>query len=557
MDYFSILNLKNEPFSNSPDPEFFYHSRQHQVCLQKLELALRLRRGLNVVIGDVGTGKTTLCRQLIRSFTGSDDVETYLILDPDFTSPTEFLETVAKMFNSRLPRGKYNDWQLKEFIKKTLFRKGVDQGKTVILIVDEGQKIPTFCLELMREFLNFETNEFKLLQIVIFAQKEFENTINSYANFSDRINLYHYLKPMNFSDTRRMIKFRLEKSSDRYRQYRFFSLPALLAIYWVTGGYPRKIINLCHRCILTMIIQNRSVVDLLLVRTSIQRVFPNRVKRTRKYGFITAAAVLIAAVFVFVFLTPNRLITRKMVKATPEVIRSMITPTPQIEADEPMTEDVVAPKATPVAAEQTVAPKLASAVPITTPVEPAAVAKPHPVVKNPDLQPKLTAPQVADSLGQVTVIHNQTLSGLIENIYGQFNSKYFRAVIIANPQIEDPDVVNVGQTIELPAIPITVSPAVHRRWWIRVAQEKDIESALRQRKKLNRRKANVRIVPYWKAGEGLQFDLFVERLFTNRQDADRFVAKLPQEMAGSAEVISFWTEDTVYFSDPFFGRKPA
>ena len=557
MDYFSILNLKKEPFSNSPDPEFFYHSRQHQACLQKLELALRLRRGLNVVIGDVGTGKTTLCRQLIRSFTGSDDVETYLILDPDFTSPTEFLETVAKMFNSRLPRGKYNDWQLKEFIKKTLFRKGVDQGKTVILIVDEGQKVPTFCLELMREFLNYETNEFKLLQIVIFAQKEFENTVKSYANFADRINLYHYLKPMNFSDTRQMIKFRLEKSSDRYRQYRFFSLPALLAIYWVTRGYPRKIINLCHRCILTMIIQNRSVVDLLLVRTSIQRVFPNRVKRTRKYGLITTAAAVVAAVLVFVFLAPNRLITRKIVKATPEVIQSMITQTPQVEADKSNPDNRMAPKAAPALTEQTVTPKLATAVPIPAPVEPANAAKQQAVAENPDPQPQIAAPQVTDSLGQVTVKHNQTLSGLIENVYGQFNSKYFRAVIIANPQIEDPDVVDVGQTIELPAIPVTVSPAAYGGWWIRVAQEKDVESALRQRKKLNRRNATVRMVPYWRAGEGLQFDLFVERLFTNRQDADRFVARLPQEMAGTAEVISFWTEDTVYFSDPFFGLKPV
>ncbi|MGD8724773.1 MAG: type II secretory pathway protein, partial [Desulfobacterales bacterium] len=68
MDYFNILNLKQEPFSNSPDPDFFFHSREHRECLQKLELSLLLRRGLNVIIGDVGTGKTTLCRQLIRNF---------------------------------------------------------------------------------------------------------------------------------------------------------------------------------------------------------------------------------------------------------------------------------------------------------------------------------------------------------------------------------------------------------------------------------------------------------------------------------------------------------
>ena len=76
MDYFSILNLNKEPFSNSPDPEYFFQSRQHYGCLQKIELSLRLRRGLNVVIGDVGAGKTTLCRQLIRRFAGDEGSET-------------------------------------------------------------------------------------------------------------------------------------------------------------------------------------------------------------------------------------------------------------------------------------------------------------------------------------------------------------------------------------------------------------------------------------------------------------------------------------------------
>ena len=99
MDYFRILNLKKEPFSNSPEPEFFFQSSKHLGCLQKLELAVRLRRGLNVVIGDVGTGKTTLCRQLILKFAGSEhdsgNTETHLLMDPAFTNPVEFLSAVC------------------------------------------------------------------------------------------------------------------------------------------------------------------------------------------------------------------------------------------------------------------------------------------------------------------------------------------------------------------------------------------------------------------------------------------------------------------------------
>jgi general secretion pathway protein A len=86
MDYFKIFNLSKEPFSNSPDPDFFSFSRGHVGCLQKIELSLRLRRGLSVVIGDVGAGKTTLCRQLIRKFAGDEKVDAHLILDPHFST---------------------------------------------------------------------------------------------------------------------------------------------------------------------------------------------------------------------------------------------------------------------------------------------------------------------------------------------------------------------------------------------------------------------------------------------------------------------------------------
>ncbi|MDA3833865.1 MAG: AAA family ATPase [Spirochaetales bacterium] len=273
MDYLEIVNLKKEPFSNSPDPEFFFQSRQHIACLQKLELSVRLRRGLNVVIGDVGTGKTTLCRQIIRRFAAEEATETHLILDPNFNSPHEFLNVFAEMLGVAKPADDANERQVKEIIKQCLFRKGVDEERKVVLIIDEGQKIPLFCLEILREFLNYETNEYKLLQIVIFAQKEFQQTLNEHANFADRINIRLFLGPLNFRESRLMIKFRLDKAASGGNKISvMFSYPALWAIYRATGGYPRKIINLCHQIILTLIIQNRFRVSRSLVRACAKRI---------------------------------------------------------------------------------------------------------------------------------------------------------------------------------------------------------------------------------------------------------------------------------------------
>jgi len=244
MDYFEILDFKKEPFSNSPDPEFFYQARPHVQCLQKLELSLRLRRGLNVVTGEVGTGKTTLCRHLIRKFAGDDKIETHLVLDPSYSSPMEFLHAVAKMFCPSQSTHGLSEWQLKEMIKDHLFRTGVDEKKIVILLIDEGQRLPDYCLEMLREFLNYETNEYKLLQIVIFAQTEFNETLKRRRGFADRINLYHLLGPLDFEETKSLIRFRLERASKGKANASLISPSALRVIYKASGGYPRRTIHL-------------------------------------------------------------------------------------------------------------------------------------------------------------------------------------------------------------------------------------------------------------------------------------------------------------------------
>ena len=79
MNYYELLDLQKEPFSTTPDPYFFYRSPQHQEALERLEIALRLRRGLNLIIGDIGSGKTTLARVLLQNFADEDQFQFFLI----------------------------------------------------------------------------------------------------------------------------------------------------------------------------------------------------------------------------------------------------------------------------------------------------------------------------------------------------------------------------------------------------------------------------------------------------------------------------------------------
>lgn len=268
MSYLKLLELKQEPFSNSPDPEFFYESPQHLDCLHRLEISVRLMRGLNVVLGEVGAGKSTLCRLLLRNLNRDAQVRSHLLLDPHFSSPRAMLEVLHAMFLQEEAPAGLSEWQLKEAVKNHLFKAAVDEDVLVVLIIDEGQKISHECLEVLRELLNYETNNTKLLQIVIFAQTEFAEMIRKHPNVADRINEFTVLGPLTFWQTRAMIRHRMAKACTNTRQRDRFTLPGYLAVYRLSGGHPRKIIRLCHKAMLGCILRNRKKAGWALVHAS-------------------------------------------------------------------------------------------------------------------------------------------------------------------------------------------------------------------------------------------------------------------------------------------------
>ena len=208
---------------------------------------------MSVILGDVGTGKTTLSRMIIKLFdTFSSQYDFHLILDPAFESEFEFVKNLASVFN--IKDTARSTFEYKMLVENFLFKKAVEENKVVVLVVDEGQKLTPLHIEALRTLLNYETNEFKLLQLVILAQMEFMNKIKRQPNFLDRISLGYVINPINEEDTVGMIQYRLKKAGYRGKEP-LFTKEAVSKIHQYTQGYPRKIIQFCHN-VLVEILRN-------------------------------------------------------------------------------------------------------------------------------------------------------------------------------------------------------------------------------------------------------------------------------------------------------------
>ncbi len=270
MNLFDSIGLNADPFSTSPNVDLFYPAVEHRQCLEGLELAIRMRRGLSVVRGGIGVGKTTISRKLIQHFKDeSDDFDFYLILDPKFESEIILLKHIIELFG--VNDSAESVQECRNIIENHLLKVGVEQGKTLVLIIDEGQNLPGEMLDVFRTLLNFETDEYKLLQLIIFGQPEMGNMIHNYPNFEDRISFDFEIGPISLEDMRGMINHRIEVTGGQAGSW--FNEKALLKIHKNTQGYPRKVTQICHQVLLTMISEEKSIIN----EEMVQRVISGKI----------------------------------------------------------------------------------------------------------------------------------------------------------------------------------------------------------------------------------------------------------------------------------------
>jgi general secretion pathway protein A len=537
MEPHRILNLGREPFSNSPDPDFFFGSRRHRECLAQLELSIQMRRGLNVVVGEVGTGKTTLCRRLLQRLSEDARMAVHLLMDPGFRSPGEALGAVLSCLSLDAD-AEAGEVARKEAIKSALFSRGVDGGKTVVLIIDEGQKIPPFFLEILREFLNFETNQHKLLQIVIFAQPELEARLAEQANVLDRVGFLYRLTPLSRTEVRELIDFRLKRAGAPGGAGVFFSSAAVWAVWRATRGYPRRIVDLCHQCLLAMILEDRPEVNWRMVRAQARTGRFSRMAVGPGAGTRWGAG-LAAAVFVVLlaFWADSEFRTAPLV-ASPERSDPLDLPGrtntsgrsggPEQSERREMRPAPAAPAAPPAALEPDPDGRASS-----EPPEVPAQESPSPSAAPPPF------------LGAVAMASGETIGQLADWVYGTARPEVIRAVLRANDHIRSPQRIGVGERIRFPAgIP---GPAAPPPVYVEVGRFEALEPAVDAIREL-RRKGDpppLRLLSCWRPSEGAWFVLVPDRDFSNSEEAEDWLRRSRTEFPLPGAVRSQWPQGTV------------
>jgi general secretion pathway protein A len=237
LPYLAYFNLKEEPFSTVPSPRYFFLTSTHSTALEKTAYVVGAKKGLATVFGDTGTGKSSLARLLHQKFLDSGFTSA-LLTNPSYPTPNSLLRTIAQEFGT--PKSHKSFKGMLDIFKDYLFAHAVNEGKTVVLIIDEAQTLKPALIELLRQLINYETNDAKLLQLVLFAQEELRNTLAraKLRNFRSRVAMASTLEHLSLEELKAMLKFRWEVASAGAQHP--FTDESIAAIFHHSEGMPRE-----------------------------------------------------------------------------------------------------------------------------------------------------------------------------------------------------------------------------------------------------------------------------------------------------------------------------
>lgn len=262
MDYLERYGLKEHPFSNIVDNRFYYSSPLHEQALVKLRYAIDTRKGLAVIIGDTGSGKTTLARKLLEELDENLYEATLLVIVHASVGSEWLLKKFAMQLG--IPNVKSNKVDLLSQLYRRLYEIS-EQGKTAVVLMDEVQMLKS--KEIMEEFrglLNMELPEGKMINLVFFGLKELEDVLNLDEPLRQRVAMRVRLTAFSEENTADYIKHRLNIAGC---ERQIFTDEAVKEIFKYSKGLPRLINTVCDNALLEGFLLKTDPIDEKIINT--------------------------------------------------------------------------------------------------------------------------------------------------------------------------------------------------------------------------------------------------------------------------------------------------
>ena len=306
--YNEYFGFKEAPFSIAPDPRYLYMTAQHREALAHLVYGLNSEGGCILLTGEVGTGKTTICRCLLEQIPEQANVA--LVLNPK-VSEIELLETICDELDISYPDTDNSVKTYTDRIYEFLITSNRKNEKTV-LIIDEAQNLNSKVLEQLRLLTNLETNQRKLLQIIVLGQPELLDILArpELRQLAQRITARFHLQPLTRNEVKAYVSHRLAIAGQNIQ---LFPENSIKLLYKLSGGVPRLINTICDRSLLGAYVENQYTVSPPIIKKAALEVFgelKNVEKKHRNRRWLYPAAIsagivaIIAAYFLYQTLTP-------------------------------------------------------------------------------------------------------------------------------------------------------------------------------------------------------------------------------------------------------------